>query len=243
VPPTKVYSPNPLHPSVGSRIFFDFGRIPTSNPDANGNHWNSWHLVNEKHTILPGQSLGNLVTTDGNETGIDLVIAGEFETGSGGLRNPDPVALDDLAVPTATLDYFHRPDWSLEREVLMGGLMLTGLDPEDTYDFRFFATFPSSISQSTSYTLFGAGDPITGILQTSGDDIGGQNTDTTITIGGIRPDHFGQIFVDVESLPGHDIFLGVMEITVVPEPTSVILLLGMLALLTRRGLTVSKPMR
>jgi len=109
--------------------------------------------------------------------------------------------------------------------------MLSGLDPELSYDFRFFASFRSSRSQSTSYMLWGDGEPLTGILQTSGSDIGGQNTNSAVTISGVRPDRFGQIFIDVEPVGLNDSFLSNMEITVVREPSTLMLaMLGLLGL-------------
>ncbi len=242
VPPTKTYVPNPRHPPVGSRILFDFGiQHPrpgfghTESPDENDNHWNNWHAADAGHSVLAGQSIGNLVTTEGDETGIDMAIAGEFAIGSGRLRNPDTALLGDLAIQSAVEDFFHRLDGSVEPGVLMGGLMLVGLDPELTYDFRFFATHPNSSPLSTSYTIWGSGEPSIGILQTSGADIGFLNRESTVSITGLKPDRFGQIFVDVEPVGAHDSFLGIMEITVVPEPSSGLLMALAAAALIRVG--------
>ena len=114
--PDKSYVSNPTHPPLGSRLLFDFGPNDgvdgndVSSPDPLGQHWNNWHSGFANAKVLPGQSLGNLVDTGGNGTGIDLVVTGGFSMlgiNSGGLLAPSPALLGRFAIEQATQDYFY----------------------------------------------------------------------------------------------------------------------------------------
>ena len=55
--------------------------------------------------IVGGESLGNLVTTQGETTGIDLVITGIFTAAGirdGGLLTPDADRLGEFAIRSGT---------------------------------------------------------------------------------------------------------------------------------------------
>jgi GDSL-like Lipase/Acylhydrolase family/PEP-CTERM motif len=244
-PSQKTFVPNPSTPTFGKRILFDFGPSNpldgnhTVGPDANGNIWNNWHDTQGGATILAGEHLANLVTTDGAPTGINMTITGGFLTNgirTGGLVNPSPALLGDFAVATATEDYFYG-----DNEDNPAGLMLDGLNPNVKYDFRFFGTRNVSSARVTQYTVEGA-NSASATLKTSGVNIGVDgvydgNDDEIASVFGVRPDAFGQVFIDVKVIQGSLAYLGIMEMTVAtPEPsTAVMLLTGSgLCLLARR---------
>jgi len=231
-PSQKVFTPNSQTASVGNRILFDFGPRNrqdgdhTIGPDSNGNTWNNWHEVDGGVDILAGQHIGNLVTTSGAPTGIDMVITGGFNSNgkvNGGLFNPDSQLLGDLAIETATEDYFFSTN-----EDMPGGFMLTGLDPGLQYDFRFFATRNNTQERITQYTIIGANEG-SATLQTSGLNIGSDgfydgNDDSVASITAIRPNAFGEVFVDVNRISNSFAYVSIMEVTVVPEPSTLVLL-------------------
>jgi lysophospholipase L1-like esterase len=255
--PTRTYELNSLHPRRGSRILVDFGpNNPedgdhTASPDDNGNHWNNWHPIRgsaqfgDRSAMMGGESLGNLVTIEGHETGIDIILTAAFSPAGkqgGGLLDPNSALLGEFAVASGTHDYFWAGTSQYFDGIKTGGFMLTGLDPSLAYDLRFFGTRESTDSGSTDYRILSAGELVSVSLQTSGENIGndGQydgNDNETAIAQGIRTDEFGQIFIDVDGVGNHRTYLGIMEITVVPEPASIVLLIGLAALgiLARRG--------
>ena len=235
----RIFVSNPLHPRPGSHILFDFGPSNrsdgehTASPDENGNHWNNWHPVlatrtppNENYSwnILAGESIGNLITVEEQETGIDLIVTAEFATAGmrdGGLLAPNSAVLGEFAIATATEDYFWATTSDLFGGIRTGGFMLTGLDPSLTYDFRFFGTRTERTSSTTDYHIVGGEAEETVSLLASGNNIGSDGeydgNDNTVAIAhGVRSDEFGQIFIDVDGVGNGLTYLGIMEIIVGP---------------------------
>ena len=241
-----VANPNTLQPA--GRILFDFGPSnPTDGdhtlgPDSNGHIWNNWHQADGNVPVNAGEHIGNLVDVAGTSTGIALTITGGFLTNgklNGGLLTPDDTLLGDLAVATATEDYFYSGADNKQgggNDDSPGGFMLDGLDPNLAYDFRFLGSRNSTSANITEYLLTGANSKAA-TLQTSGLNIGNDgsydgNDDEVTLVAGIRPDQFGQIFVDITLLQGSFAYLNAMEITVaVPEPaTATSAMLGIITL-------------
>ncbi len=231
VAPNRVYAPNPLTPGVGGRILFDFGPsntqdgTPTASPDQNGNHWNNWHPAEGEVAINAGEHIGGLVDSTGMGTGVGLVITGGFQSNgivNGGLLSPDPSLLGDLAVATATQDYFFSGADDLSgagNDDVPGGFMLTGLDPERVYDLRFFGSRTlASETRRTEYRVTGANTGVA-VLTTTGSNIGSNgaydgNDDTVAEVTGVRPDAFGQVFVDLTVVSGTYAYLNAFELSV-----------------------------
>lgn len=230
VPPNKVYTANPHTPQRGARLLCDFGPSNptdgnhTASPDANGNHWNNWHAAEGEVPINAGEHLGNLVDTTGAATGIDLTITGGFSSNgriNGGLLSPDPNLLGDLAIGSATEDYFFC---SADGEVgggdddRPGGFMLDGLDPNLAYDLRFFGSRNNAETRVTEYRVTGANGRVL-TLQTSGVGIGADgvyrgNDDEVAVAAGVRPDAFGQVFIDLTLRDGAFAYINALEIVV-----------------------------
>ena len=230
VAPNKVFTPNPDTPQPGSRILFDFGPSNaedgdhTLSPDSNGNYWNNWHEAEGGVPVNAGEHLGNLVDTTGAATGVNLTITGGFSMNgklNGGLATPQESLLGDLAVASATVDYFFSAADNRQgggNDEFPGGFMLDGLDPKLAYDFRFFASRGTRATQVTELLVTGANNKKV-VIQTSGPKIGhggayDGNDNKVAVVAGIRPDAFGQVFVDVTLLKGDFAYIGAMEITV-----------------------------
>jgi len=223
---TKPTNPaGPANPPLagGTRLLIDLGPSNpedgeiTPSPDYLGQHWNNWHSIDGGLAILPGEQLVDMVTTDGSPTGIDLVIAGGFSSNgrsNGGLVWPDGAKLGNLAVGSATGDFFYTdgPD-------LPGALYFRGLDPAKSYSFRFFAAREDLEARVTRYTLTGATSN-TATIQTTGPGAGaaGGNTndDSVVEFKGVKPDAWGHVFLDVSIETGLYAYLSLIELVVEP---------------------------
>ncbi len=233
VPPNRVFTPNPLTLQPGEVLYFDFGPsnaqdgTPTVGPDANGNVWNNWVPAEGGVAINAGEHIGDLVDSTGANTDIGVVITGGFISNglvNGGLTSPDPALLGDLAVATATQDYFYSEADDLNgggNDDVPGGFMLTGLDPSFVYEFTFFGsrTLGSEVRE-TEYRVFGATEGVA-VLQTTGPGLGNDgvyngNDDSAAVISGIVPDEFGQVFVDLTLKRGLFAYINAMRVEVVP---------------------------
>ncbi len=227
--PNKIFHPNPRTPQPGSRLLFDFGPSnpedgdPTLGPDANGNHWNNWHAAQGGMPVNAGEHLGDLVDAQGRATGVDLVITGGFSTQGkrqGGLLAPVADRLGDLAVPTATEDYFFSSADNKQgggNDDRPGGFMLTGLDPNLCYSFRFFGSRSDAKESCVTEFLVTGVESQRATLTTTGPGSGTDgdydgNDSQVANVNGIRPDRFGQIFVDLTVAAGNCAYLNAMAV-------------------------------
>jgi lysophospholipase L1-like esterase len=233
VPPNRVFTPNPLTLQPGETLYFDFGPsnaqdgTPTVGPDANGNVWNNWVPAEGGVAINAGEHIGDLVDSTGANTDVGLIVTGGFFSNglvNGGLTTPDPALLGDLAVATATQDYFYSEADDLNgggNDDVPGGFMLTGLDPSFVYEFTFFGsrTLASEVRE-TEYRVIGSTEGVA-TLQTTGPDTGNDgaydgNDDRVAVVSGIVPDAFGQVFVDLTLKRGLFAYINAMRVEVVP---------------------------
>lgn len=235
-------------------IKLDFGRhnngvdgTATTNPDVNGNYWNNLtSAVDGSTSIVPINSVfGPFITQDNKPTNITLKTlsgtpdnkVGYWEANgkrNGGLLNPDPALLGDFAIPTATEDYwFLNTPQEGQSSV---SFELAGLDPTKAYNFRLFGTRDTAETRITRYIFTGlnSGDAT---LQTSGPGSASAttpgyngNNDTIVSVNGIIPTLDGKIIGTLETVAGNYSYLGIMEITEVPEPAAAATLVGSLAL-------------
>ncbi len=234
--PNKTFAANPDTLAAGEKLFFDFGPSdgangdPTSVPDVNGNHWNNWYLTNGGITINPGEHLANLVRSTGTNTGIRMTMTGGFlcngKAPFGGLFAPQPSLLGELAVETATEDFFYSTANDINdatSDDVPGGFMLAGLNPELSYEFRFFGSRSNAEVRTTKYDVFGANHE-TANLTTSGTGIGSTggdaNDDEVVVISGVRPDEFGQVFVDITLVQGSFAYINAMQVTASASTTA-----------------------
>ncbi|MES2437790.1 MAG: GDSL-type esterase/lipase family protein [Verrucomicrobiota bacterium] len=226
--PNKTFAANPNTLTAGEKLLFDFGPSestvgdPTTNTDANGHRWNNWHPTNGASLINSGEHLANLVRTSGTGTGIRMTITGGFlgtgKVPAGGLFAPSPTLLGDLAVETATQDFWYSSAddlYNAGNDDLPGGFMLEGLNPALTYEFRFLGSRNTTETRVTEFAVYGANQKRVN-QQTSGVGIGSTgnnaNDDEITVVSGIRPDAFGQVFVDLTLVQGSNTHLNAMEI-------------------------------
>lgn len=174
--------------------------------------------------INAGEHVGDLVDITGRDTGFGLVVTGGFLSNgkvNGGLLNPDPSLLGDLAIGTATQDYFFfTADGNVGggNDDIPGGFMLTGLDPSRVYELGFFGSRNSSQTRVTELEVIGSNAAIVH-LQTSGAGLGvngsNGNDSTVARVAGIRPNAFGEIFVDGTLVAGDFAYIALLELKVV----------------------------
>ena len=253
VAPDKTYQPNANAMRRGESLLFDFGPLDsddgegTASPDVRGNYWNNWYDPTDGgRDILPGEHKGHLVETGGRDTGVALTLTAQFESNgkrNGGLATPSEALLGDLAVGTATVDYFFSTGDDQQgggNDDDGGGFMLSGLDPTLEYEFAFFGSRNTTETRITEYKVLGDGEWVAQ-LQTSGDNIGADgtydgNNDEIALVTGVRPDEFGQVFVDMTLIQGQFAYINAMQVTAVPEPASAAVVIGLGAgtLLRRR---------
>lgn len=205
---------------AGERVLIDLG--PSNAEDGtrttgvvDGLVWNAWHEVEGEAQILPGERLAPLFTTTGADSGLALVVTGGFRSNglqNGGLQDPDPALLGDLAVPSATQDYFYTtgPDDP-------GGLALTGLDPARRYTLRLLASREwADETRVTRFTAHGGEGALSGTVTTSGRGIGhdgGDGNDSVVLeLPAILPDAWGQVHLDVEIEAGSYGYVNVVEV-------------------------------
>lgn len=216
-----VEAPPEPPPAPGTRWLIDLGPNndgdgeDTPSPDYLGQHWNNWHALNGDGRALPGEHLDDLRSAQGTQTPVDLVIAGGFGANgwaNGGFRWPQRDALDDLAVGSATGDFFYS-----DGDDRPGGLFLKDLDPARRYTLRLFASRDDEQRRVTRFIISGA-DEQTLTLQTSGPGAGQGgallNDDDVLTFTGLRPDAWGQLFIEVDVVEGLYGYLSLVALTV-----------------------------
>lgn len=230
VSPNKTVAANPDALQAGEKMLFDFGPNnvldgDATGTDAAGNTWNNWTATTGGGLVNVGEHITDLVTATGRNTNDGMTITGGFLTNgkrSGGLQAPNgptTALLGDLGVQTATEDYFFSSAnnaWGGGDDDVPGGFMLTGLNPALTYEFHFFGSRASDETRITEYAVFGT-DRRVATLQTSGIGIGANGTyngndDDVAVVSGVKPDAFGQVWVDVTLLQGSYAHLNSMEI-------------------------------
>ncbi|MBN2164176.1 MAG: hypothetical protein JXR25_13580 [Pontiellaceae bacterium] len=207
------------------RVLIDFGPSndddgrATASPDTSGNYWNSWRPYPGDTGMPAGTSyIGSIVDTANNVSGIGLVMIDSFNCNgikNGGLLAPNAGLLGDLAIDTATEDYWFET---------AGGsvIKINGLDPTQTYHLRMFGTRETDSSRITRYTVTDASGDHATDLQTSGAGIGtggyNGNNDTIAAISNLIPNASGELLLDVSVVEGGYAYLGILEITSDADP-------------------------
>lgn len=158
-------------PVPTKQIYLDFepsaagtSTFPTTNPDVNGNYWNS--VTN--NTVASG-SLA-LKDNTGAASGLSIHTLVDFlvnpSNGVMGLATPSASLLGEFAIPTATQDFFFM-DNATSRS-----LKITGLNTNKGYKFYAYGCRVATDTRISKYTFIGA-TTVSGTQQTSGANLGG----------------------------------------------------------------------
>ncbi len=206
---------------LSQTLYFDFGTVTpsqgtiTEGADANGHYWNnitnntSGNKYASKGTVYEG-----LVNSDNAETGFKIILNSRFSTngksGGGGLLNPDADLLGDMAVASATEDYFF-----IESSEDNSNFTISGLDPQKGYRFHVFASRKAGDTRTGVYRMEGI-NKFSGELQLAGTNLGGdginQNIANILVSELVYPDDEGNILFTVSRKTGAYIALNALKI-------------------------------
>jgi hypothetical protein len=225
-------------------VLIDFGRqssfrgVTTSSPDINGNSWNS---------IVPGPFIVNLVDTSGAATAIDLgfstpVGTDSFNGPAGVTSFPNPTAaeiaatdidaaaLGLLGIKEAAIDFAAGdPDSAARFE-------LQQLDPSKRYNITFFGSHKFSANDTTVYSIY-TDNTYSALVASASLDVqmpgspNLHNRDQVATLYGIAPQASNILYVEFVGSAGGNGYLNSMQITAVPEPSTLLLLVGCVGML------------
>lgn len=203
--------------NVEQKFLFDFGLNDTKNgnatlnPDYNSNYWNNISSTGNGTKFI-------LINTSNQLSNYSLtVMPNFFSVGilNGGLLNPEASKLDELAIATATQDYFATNPNTI------GKFKISGLNILKGYRFSLFGSRENIEIKKTIFTLTGK-TKTSGILQTSGTDLGGIginiNNSSLFISDIISPDSKGEIQIEIAGLLGSYGYLNLMrmkEVTII----------------------------
>ncbi len=207
-----------------ARILIDLGNdisfrgASVTNPDANGNHWNS---------VWSGAFYTNLLDTTGAATSVNFGFSSETGTDSyngpaGTSTDPadsvyDASALGDLGADAAVFDFYVNSTFQIQ-----------GLDQSLTYDITFYGAHKYNSDNTTRYTAYTDGSfstPISSVDLVVGVN-DAHNQDTVVQLTGLAPDVNGIIYIGFTGANGGDGYLNALQVDEVPAPSA----LGVLAL-------------
>lgn len=215
-------------PASATTLLFDFGRTNLQTP---GN-WNN---------VVPATTtLFALFDSDGGiygTAGLEITDT-FFQTGEPSQLGSENPAGDAAGYPVeATDDYFfgHTTPFAGADPNPLGQVKLFNLEADKSYNFTFFGSRQTvNDNRETAFDVDGA-NSLSGALAVS------NNNTEVLRLEGITPDGNNEIFVSVSPGVNNDnsngfYYIGLMQVDVVPEPTSLLLILaGGVAALTSRA--------
>lgn len=208
-------------PAVVQTLYFDFGSNGTNtargeqteNPDGNGNYWNN--IVNSSgNYATAGTVYSSLINAENTQTTYALTLDSRFTTngasGGGGLLDPTGDNLGDLAIPSATGDYFF-----IEQSEDNSSFTFSGLDKNKGYKFYAFGSRKATDVRTALYKVSGYNND-EGELQIAGTNCGGeginQNVAKIYVSELIFPDDDGKIKFTIARQEGSYIALNALKI-------------------------------
>jgi hypothetical protein len=206
-----------------------FRGVNVTNPDVNGNHWNS---------VWAGAFYPNIVDINGNATPIDFGFSADggndsFNGPAGVTSIPptpaeiaatdiDAAALGNLGVKEAAMDFYVNSRFQIQQ-----------LDPGKRYNITFFGSHKFNNDNTTRYTVYTDGTFTTPVA--SADLLVGvdnaHNRDRVATISNLAPQASNILYVGFAGANGGNGYLNALEITAIPEPSTMLLLAGASALI------------
>lgn len=210
-------------PAVVQTLYFDFGSNGTNaargeqtvNPDGNGNYWNN--ITNNNGNYADeGTVYSSLINSENTETTYALTLDSRFTTNGGavgaggGLLQPKGELLGELAIESATKDYFY-----IESNEDNRSFTFSNLDKNKGYKFSAFGSRIATQTRTAIYRVSGENED-EGELQIAGTDCGGeginQNIANIYVSKLIYPDNEGKIKFTVARKEGSYIALNVLKI-------------------------------
>lgn len=200
-------------------ILIDFGPATqstlsktTPSPDVNNNFWNNF-----TNNTAASASMA-LVDKSNNATGISIKTLVNFEVnpnpgapGIGELTQLNVNALGDLAIATATVDYFFSNNAS-------PSLKFTGLVANKAYKFSVFGCRLSSTDTRVSRYSFTGANSAVGTLKTSEANLGGDgihaNNSSTYTTPFLFADANGEIKLDLTAQTSSFAYINAIRVEV-----------------------------
>lgn len=191
-----------------NHFFIDLGieASQTASPDVNGNTWNNATDSNLDATPLL------LQTSTGQPSGYTLVVTDEAVVGGNddtGLLNPQGELLGELALATATTDYFRTSNES--------AITFRNLNPEAAYQIRAFGAGTHTGTRETTYIVEGF-NASQGTVQTSGPDLSdfNLNDDDIFLSERVFPSDSGTITLTFDVSLGRFGYLNALRLTEYP---------------------------
>jgi uncharacterized protein YjdB/lysophospholipase L1-like esterase len=190
-------------------MYVDFGPAGGTNgaitpgPDANGHYWTNAISGALNATV-------DVINSLNADTGIDMTVTDSFVVNTGtnyGPAAPLGTLLGDLAIGTATQDYFYLETGGSANST--GQLTFSGLNPQKGYKFYIFGSRPTTNVRISGYSVTGLNN-FTGQLQTSNGTTG--NIDTTLATTMISPTADGHITLDVSIIQNAYAYINVLKI-------------------------------
>ncbi|MDF3128622.1 PEP-CTERM sorting domain-containing protein [Kiritimatiellaeota bacterium B1221] len=171
--------------------------------------------------------VSDFVDTDNVSTGITLHSTNWFHgTNSAGTTSG---AAPYASSATGNTLFDANTNWSAsaDNEVV---LVFGGLDLSKSYDFTMYASRTGAGDNRSTLYSFAGGNSGSSVLDPAG------NITETTTVSSLTPNGFGEITLtmtpDAANTNSYKfIYLGVMEIKVIPEPTTITLVLGALGVM------------
>ena len=192
--------------TLTQKLYFDFGKSDgangniTAGTDINGNYWNN--IVSDESgspSMIPAGYTVHLINSMNENTGFLLTTTENYLANgksNGGLSNPNPALLGDLAVATATEDYFFIDNGLNDK----GAFVFKNLDPAKAYKFYVFGSRRENTARISIFSISGLNGSH-GTLQTSGSGIGtgitNTNDNTIFESGFVVPKANGEILFEM----------------------------------------------
>lgn len=208
--------------------FVDFGQNAstwgdkTDGVDVNGNVWNNVVAPSGAPSSLAAGYTLDFVNSKGETSTVKFELMAKINSNGKancGLPNPDQALLGDLAVGTATNDYFFVED-ALGNQ---GWFRFKGLDPLKAYKFSIFGTRQTNDVRGGTFFVHGQ-NQFNGFLQTSGTGIGttitNTNDNTILASTPVIPKNDGSIDLEiiVASQPSKYVYINALKIEEVEIP-------------------------
>ncbi|WP_088323112.1 Ig-like domain-containing protein [Polaribacter tangerinus] len=185
----------------------------TSSPDINDNYWNNFIDPSINSVI------NNIIDVKGVSSTFNIILNDEMRANgivNGGLLAPEDSLLNDLAINTATQDYFFNYNTS-------STITFSGLNIENGYSFKIFGSRNSTSTRITQYKINGfnkngISNSSQGSLTTSGADIGlgnssvNGNDSNVFNSEVVYPTNNGEITLEIEAITGGFAYVNLIKI-------------------------------